>query len=142
MKNDMINLVGLRKIYDLILAWLDPEDPQVYCNFDIDGDKVLLSFTGRTYGVLDFKAMHDIEEQFLQGCPLVEGDNKNFVYHIGNTDYKFDYCNIDLIQFATEDGFVVDLDKRVVTADDLIDFIRDNSEFTIRANEDGEVIIS
>ena len=91
--------------------------------------------------MLDFVAMREIEHLFLQDCPLLDSDNENFVYHIGNTDYKFNCCNVDLIQFATEDGFVVDLDKKIVNEDDLITFIRYNRTFTLGVNEEDEVVI-
>ena len=141
MKNCMVNLVSFRKIYDLIWAWLDPNDPQVYCNLDIDGHSVLLTFTGKAFDKLDVEALYQIEKLFLQGCPLVDSDESTMVYHIGNTDYNFDCTTVDLIQFATDNGFVVDCDSQIVNDDDLITFIRHNRMFNLSVNEEGEVII-
>ena len=146
MKNEMIKLGGFRKIYDLITDWSDSHNRKVYADFDVDSDKVYLSLNSQDYGAtIDNEAISKIEELFLNGAKLVDRAVDIRVYELGELPYTFNVTTIELLKYATDNGFVVDdFDLNTMNGDILIDFIKDNPTFIIKANadsEDGGVII-
>lgn len=146
MKNEMIKLSGFRKIYDLIEAWAESENRKVYTDFCVDNDKVYLLISSEDYRApIDTKAVSDIEELFLNCANLVDSAVDIRVYELGELPYKFGVTTIELLKYATDNGFVIsDFDLNTTDGDTLLDFIQDNPNFVIKANtdsEDGGVII-
>ena len=146
MKN-MVKLAGYRKIFDLITAWTEDAAPNVYVSFEVDGNKVLIILSSaRSNEPIDAEAVDKIEELFLDGCALVDSDVDTRIYEIGDTDCLFRVTTIELLEYATDEGFVIsEYEYGHIDGDRMIDFILDNPNFTIKAvaDEDGkEVIIS
>jgi hypothetical protein len=146
MKNEMVKLGGFRKIYDLIYAWVDANIPQIYFSFDIDENNVLLTVEGEYHNEpIDENFIHTVEDLFLQGCELVDCDPTVRVYRLGTTELNFKVTTVGLLNFATDEGFVInrhdfDAIRGCIDKESLIDFILANPTFTIGVRED-EVIV-
>lgn len=144
MKNEMIKLAGFRKIYDLIYAWVNPNAPQIYISFEVYEGEVNLTVEGESHNKpIDEDFIHTVEDLFLQGCDLVDCDPMTRVYKLGTTDLKFDVSTSDLLNFATDEGFVIhksNFASTLIDKDLLVDFILSNPTFTISVEED-EVVV-
>ena len=144
MKNEMIKLAGFRKIYDLIYAWVNPNAPQIYTSFEVYEGSVNLVVEGESHNKpIDEDFIHTVEDLFLQGCDLIDCDPLTRIYKLGTTDLKFDVSTSDLLNFATDKGFVIhksNFASALIYKELLIDFILSNPTFTISV-EENEVII-
>ena len=144
MKNEMIKLAGFRKIYDLIYAWVNPNAPQIYISFEVYEGSVNLVVEGEKHNKpIDEDFIHTVEGLFLQGCDLIDCDPLTRIYKLGTTDLKFDVSTSDLLNFATDEGFVIskaNFASTLIDKEVLIDFILSNPTFTISV-EENEVII-
>lgn len=143
MKNEMIKLADYRKIFDLITDWADSNEREIYADFDVDNGKAYLSLNSENYmAMIDEDAVSEIEKLFLNGAKLVDSGEDIRVYELGDLPYKFNVTTIELVKYATDNGFVFNDTDLFFDCELLIDFIKDNLGFTIKANEDGEVIIA
>ena len=145
MTNELIKLEGFRKIYDLIYAWVNPNAPQIYISFEVYEGAVNLIVEGERHNKpIDEDFIHTVEDLFLQGCDLVDCDPMTRIYKLGTTDLKFDISTSDLLNFATDEGFVINKSNfasTLIDKDTLIDFIMANPTFTISVR-DNEVVVS
>lgn len=144
--NDTMKLGCYRRIYDLIQAYIDPENPKLVVGFEVyDKTKVCLVFTGESYEApLDEEYMTRIADMFLFDCPIIDGDETIRIYELGDTDIKFDVTTISLACYATYEGFAIDADKiefAGLDGDTIVDFIKANPTFKMHINEDNEVVI-
>lgn len=144
MTNELIKLEGFRKIYDLIYAWVNPNAPQIYISFEVDDGYVNLIVEGERHNApINESVIHEVEDLFLSGCDLVDCDPAVRVYNLGNTDIKFDSTTVDLLNFATDEGFVIhksNFASTLIDKDTLIDFIMANPTFTISVRDNGVVV--
>ena len=139
----MITLAGYRKILDLITDWAESNGKDIYASFEADSSGILLELSSGNYDTpIDLEAVKQIEELFLSGVEMVNSYNDMCVYMLGEAVYKFDVSTIELLNYATERGFVLNGGALKHTdSDTILDFIRANPEFILKVNEEGEVIV-
>lgn len=145
MKNDvMIKLVGYRKILDLITDWADSGNREIFTNFSIDENKVSIVLSSLSPAMpIDDEQVAEAVSLFLDGAPLIDSALDMREYELGEAGVNMNTATVDFILYATEQGFVFDRNALKVTDEgNMISFIRNNRDFTISVNEEGEVVIA
>lgn len=134
---DMTKLTDYRKIFDTLVANVDSDNVSV--DFDIYDGKIYVNLQTDDGSMFDDSRISEIVSMFK----LVDIAMDLRVYELGESPVQFRTYTVELLQYATDDGFV--LSSEVIEwfdSDIIIDFIRDNTDFTVRVNEKGEVIVS
>lgn len=140
MKNELIKLAGFRKIYDLIYAWVEAKECPIYVDFEVYDNKVYLELSSERAEIpIDADVVAEIEDLFLADCPLDDTATDIRVYLLGEVECKFTASTLELLEYATDEGFVVsEYAYNHISGEVMIDFILDNPTFTIESVADDD----